>query len=164
MQLTQSVVSLGELFELLERPLQILFGGQWLSQHLQGAAQVEVEVGVGALLRPGVDEASFGFLQIFSFGLLLSARRGRIEQGFAEMVIAPKLQRLQRNGLTLGFEIQLQVGVSLQVIGGGQAFFPIAKTSSLLDVAIHRVNHGCQVELLLGRLDRHRFLKGFACL
>lgn len=106
-------MSLGEFLKLLEGLFQVAFGGQRATQHLHGAAQIEEEIRIAAFLLPGVEEALFCFFQIVLPGSLFSVRRGRIEQGLAQMVVAAKLQRFQLHGQTLGLQVFVQAGIPL---------------------------------------------------
>lgn len=116
MELPQGVVCLGEFLELLEGALQVFLGGQRLAQHLHGAAQVEVEVGVGAFLGPRVDEALFRFFQAFSNGELLVLGSGGVEQGFAQVVVAAELERFESDCSTLSGQVFFQIEVAFGLV------------------------------------------------
>lgn len=153
----------GKLLELFEGAFQVVFGGQRLTQHLHGAAQVEEQVGVAAFLSPRMHEASFRFLQLFSVRNLLIEGSGRVKQGFAQVVVAAKLAWFEIDGLVLGLQVLGQVTLALVGVIGGQAFFPVAQTFALLYIAVQRVDESGQAELLRRRLDGDRLGPSRAC-
>lgn len=164
MQLAESIVGLGKFFELFECILQVLLGSQWFAQHLHSSAQIEVEVGVAALLFPGMHEASLGLFQALAIGQLLFGMGGGVEQGLAQVIVAPELQWLEGYGLPLRLEIFLQVTMAFALVGSGQSFFPVVQPLSLLEVAVDGVDEGGQAQFLGHSVDGERLVERLAVL